>query len=434
MAQQAIITMNALKRTVEVADPGDISIDISAEDSNDSFQVDEDFDDNMNNEDRSNCSSPAPTRPSKRRVFMIPKRDRTKAPVHHTSPLSRLYPNVVLGKQQGYKQRQAVVHRRRHEPYTARKGAASQPAPTMSTSLVSELLKGVDPVIASKITDMRIPRSMIRTPSGQPFAHWLMPNREDSSKFINVTPVNMEVEEQPNVVVRRCTEWALISSRLQDKSISTQYLAENFFSFRDFAQHSINKTAWISLRREAIANAGLVNLCAFADEMMQWLQLNMRNQGSWKACREDIILTGAPDVCFHALQKIRGFIKCFLRERHQRVLVNSLCHIMCFEGGIREAASLCQELFFDFKLGLLVLFFLTPYAFLYSHTIPQCEFGGYFSKCVAQYTPGAVTGLLNSAIEDHFKDCTSKECANQSTAILSPETSNKGLLFFPLPL
>lgn len=419
-----------------VSDSGDVSIDISAEDSNDSFHLEESVDDCMDDCKPNNRPNPISMKPAKRRVFMVPKRERSKTPVQHTSPLNRLYPNVVLGKQHGYKQRPAPSARsRRPQPYSARKDSAAKPQSTPSNqNPLTELLKNVDPAIASRITEMRIPRSMLRTPSGQPFAHWLMPSAEDSSKFINVNPVNMEVEEHVNVVVRRCTEWALISSRLQDKSISTKYLAENFYDLRDFAQRSINKSAWINLRREAIANAGFVNLCAFADEMMMWLQLNLNNQGSWKACREDIILTGAPDMCFHALQKVRAFIKCFLRERHQRALVNALCHIICFEGGIKQAATLCQELFFDFKVGLMVLYFLTPYAFLYSHTIPQCNFGGYFSKCVAQYTPGAVTGLLNSAIEDHYKDCTSQDCTNLITAIVSPETSNKGLLFFPLPM
>ncbi|AAK97788.2 ORF57 [Ovine gammaherpesvirus 2] len=433
MAQQVIVTMQSLNRTVEAAETPELSLDLSCDSSNDSLQKAMESDDEMETDRGGDRDLHAPGPTSSRKVFVIPKRTRPRSTVQHSSPLNKLYPNVVFGRHYNSaprSNRYPPPHKRRR-PEFGRHGQRHHNSRATESSLK---LRHSNPEAAALIKDLNIPQSMFKSPSGQPFAHWLMPTREDSSKFLSINPAQMESETLANALVKRCAEWALISSRMQDKSISTEYIVENFAALREFAHSSVNKGVWVGMRKESITNTGLVNLCAFADEMLQWLQLNLQHPASWKACREDIFMAAAPEMCFHALLKIRGMLRCFLREPYQRALVDNLCYMVCFGGGIKEAANLCQELFFDFKLGLLVLYFMTPYAFLYSHTVPQCDFGPYFSRCVTQYTPGAVTGLLNSVIEAHFTDCTDTECSSIVTSILYPESSNRGLFFFPLPV
>lgn len=377
------------------------------------------------------------------RVFKIPKRKRLEetAPTKHVSPLNRAYPNMVYGNDKanssGYRRRRSYRARKGRDPFYSQKFRRNGHGDGYSRGKCQPQLKLRSDDIALKhsMLRMQVPNSLIRPPGGRPFGQWLMPEVEECVKFISVTSIESKLKPErfTDTLVRRCTEWGMISSSLQDKSIVCDHIVSHFHSMQNFAQNTLNKEIWNCMRKETIMTTGLVTLCAFADEMMFWLQVNMDYGVQWKLCRDDAIMSMAPNMCTQALFKLRDMVSCFLEEKHKQAIVKQVCYLICLGDRLKEAASLLQELRFDFQFGLLVLLLVAPYAFLYSQSVPQCNFAPYFTKCVKEYKPGAVTGLLNSIVRDHHAKCKSRACSNNVTCLLAPGHSNQGLFFFPLP-
>lgn len=420
------IRISLLLFCLEISDYSDQEDDPHSQDSNSS-------DSEMETDSQEQPSTQCSNTESEKRVFRIPKRRRVSSPqsFQFQSPLNRIHP--APSQSASYNKRPCIDAGKHREP-CRRQWERSSKSDRLSSTRRIPSLRTNDAILRRSLLKMRIPEKMLRPSGRYPFEDFLKPSTESCSRFICTVPLEHKIkpEKYTDNLVKRCIEWAMHSSRLQDKSIPVDSIGNHFHNLQCFTQNSINKEAWNVLRKGTILSGDLVTLTAFADEMLMWLQLNMDYGADWKLCRDDIIMSAAPDLCNQILFKVKTMIKCFLPTHYQQTLVRQLCYLICSGDRLKDAANLLQELVMDFQMGMYVTYVMTPYAFLYSQTVPGCTFGPYFTKCLKQYEPGMAMGLLNSIIKNHYDECTSKTCSNNTTCTLGSGVENRGLFFFPL--
>lgn len=241
----------------------------------------------------------------------------------------------------------------------------------------------------------------------------------------------IQKEKFTDVLVKTLIEWASSEGDLVSKSITRDKVASHYTTLKSFLQNSINRDAWVGVRKEEMASSGLINLVAFMEETACWLQINLENLHENEKPRGDIILACCSFLCRQAVSKLRTLAQCCLDDPEQSEVILRLCRLVV-EGRAVDAGLLIQEISLNFKFGILVAMIVAPYIFLHPSLRPDQDPAPIITKFISAYRPGYMMGLLNSVIQQHSNNCQSRSCVGDVKATLISRPSCTGLFFYPL--
>ncbi|ATA58287.1 putative post-transcriptional transactivator [Eptesicus fuscus gammaherpesvirus] len=243
-----------------------------------------------------------------------------------------------------------------------------------------------------------------------------------------------DVVFQPEVYTFRSvsvlTEVGLTNRALSEKRLSSQLLCDEFYLFKQFVQGSRNYHAWVSVRKETIASAGLQVLLAFLEEQLAWAWACARNNVPLCGDKHDIILATGETLMQHMLFKLKQMLRCMFGDAYEQALGRQIDVLLTSEGRPQEAAELLVMTKMDFPGAPLVA---------YAVTVPMLMQGAFtgkkgeefFTEHLAMYRPGMVTAMFSNMVRNHFSKCTSKMCVSTARAMVGDCSLTRGLLFVP---
>ncbi|ARW78119.1 multifunctional expression regulator [Common bottlenose dolphin gammaherpesvirus 1 strain Sarasota] len=272
-----------------------------------------------------------------------------------------------------------------------------------------------------------------RNDHGAAFDHTLLPVPSLRASFTAMIPsaTKIQAEKYTDGMVKSMLDKACSHSDLVSKSIPRDKIAARYEAIKSFLQNSINRDTWVSVRKEEIAHSGLVNLIAFMEETISWLQIKLENIPEYEKPRGDIILSCSSFLCKQIMSSLRPLAQCCLRDPGERAIFARLSQLV-IEGRVLHAGLFLQTLTLKFHLGILAAMAITPYILLQPDLPRHVDPAPHMSKFITAYRPGYLMGLLNTIIQQHDGHCKSQSCRSDVKATVISEPACKGLFFFPL--
>lgn len=229
--------------------------------------------------------------------YRIPKRKQESPVKDYRSPLNR---SRSRSPQERYNKRRCTRSKERSRsprPQTSyhRQGARGEAAPQPEKKMYpysresggrpfrsygSRHYRSDKSPVTVSLEKMKIPRDMMRMTGEGPYGPSLIPPIS-ASNVISPRPqeASMKPEKFTDSSLNKMIERAASNQDFSNKSVCQSKIHSKFKHMCSFFQKSVNHHSWVAMRKETIANTGLITQMAFLEEELAWVKECMESGG-----------------------------------------------------------------------------------------------------------------------------------------------------------
>lgn len=227
------------------------------------------------------------------------------------------------------------------------------------TKTVSRNLNPFEAAANTSLIKMKIPACMQRKNNTEFFDETILPHSEEcnilSPRFLDLV---LKPEKFSDPGVSRMVDRGYTNQDFFNKTIHLSKLNGRYAALSIFTHKSINWDTWSLMRKETIANSGLIVMTAFADEQITWAKTCLDNGVNPEDFKNDLLLNSADLLCQNYMFKIKQIISCLIDDNYQQSIIRQICYLICSTNRLEDACFLMKELTIDFELGIITVYIL----------------------------------------------------------------------------